>query len=153
MKIKNIKLSFGNLFLILVFLILCILPFVTPIKETISCKNSNCHVKDYSILYTNTKFYDLSNITLETRINRTYRYGRISLLPISKCNYSSIGKAENDMFMLEQKKDVVLKHASISDIAFLTLILFLFYVFFEKKKFFKYGLFAVLARTIYILLI
>ena len=139
--------------LLLFFAVILLIALFVPIKETISCKNGNCNVRDYSIVMTTNKSYDLSNITLEIEVNRTPRAGNISLSPISGCSYSGMGKAEDDMYRLNKGSDVVLKHASISDLAFLVIALLLFCGCLPNKKFTKYFILSLVIRLAYLLLI
>ena len=147
------KINVYDYILPIIIIILIIVPLIIPIKESISCVNKNCKIKDYSILATTTNHYNLSNITLDTKISRSYRYSSISLTPISKCSYSNLDKAEDDKYKLNNQDNVVSKHASISTLGFLGLGIFLLWAFFYEKKYTKYILIALFVRLLYILIV
>lgn len=150
---SNMKFTVYDYIFYIFIISLLLVALIIPIKESISCVNKNCKIKDYSILATTTNYYNLSDITLETRISRSYRSGRISLIPISKCSYSSLGKAEDDMYKLKNQDNVVSKHISISTLGCLGILIFLFWIVLSKKKFTKYIIIALSIRLLYLLIV
>jgi len=152
-----------------IFLILCIIlfiifsiifsvPLIFPIKESISCVNKNCEIKDYSFLYTTVSRYNLSDVHLG--IQTDFRPASILLTPISKCSYSILYKAEDDIDKLTSQDNVVTKHVSSQMLVWLGieiyLLLQIYLVWrkvFRKEKFTKYIIIAIMLRLLYILII
>lgn len=151
---SRIKHFFTVLFTAVVSIAMLLFSLFAPLKETISCENRKCTIKDYSVLRTYTSFFDLSNAKLKIRHQRSRGFDDIELLPVSKCGYSSVSKAENDKYILERNDNAVLKHACIGGIFSAAVFLFLFLLVCTMAS--KYCLFlaaAVVIRFLYILLV
>lgn len=156
---KEFDFQFILSILISVLFLLALL--LLPAKEIISCKNKICSVKDYSILITYNRAYDLNNIILYSDIGRSGRgrkfWNSYYLRPISKCAYFSENRANKDKFLLENNDSVYLKHISRDSIflfIFFNIIAFIC-IFLNKKLliYYKYFLLLFLIRLIYILVI
>lgn len=148
---------------IIIGIVFLLIPLFLPIKESILCSNKICSVRDSSILMTKNQTYNLNNINLYVDIGRQGRGARKGILlsyyirPISKCNYISANRAENDMSKLLDNNKVCIKHISMN-IVFYSLIysIILLYLFFYNKrlfKYYKYFFILFLIRLIYILVI
>lgn len=151
--------------IIALILLLGLLMFLSliPFKETISCNNNNCHVRDYSILKTNNANFDLSHIKLyiDQHIMHSVKFSHSEFFikPISECPYINVERVEKDKEMIESTDNIVLKH--ISGLYIFTFLFILFYTFFyykylftyTQKKYVKYLMWAVLIRLLYILII
>ena len=150
---------------------LFLIPLLLPTKETMSCNNRFCSIKDYSILITYNRSYDLnkhsSNILYISNRRKDVDYyladgvSKIGpsfyLHPISKCDYYSYDRASRDKYMLENYENVYLQHISKNQmILFIITYAIAFYCLYFNKKLFKYYMYFLLLlslRLIYILII
>ena len=152
MNILQKKLNVENLLRIIVITVLFLGTVCVPIKESYLCNNGLCSIKDYSLLITYNRIYDLNNIHLYVR------HGRMAvnlLSPISKCDYLSFNRAYEDEYRLKNNNYINSKHIS----RFIIILLFCVFPliaicsFVLKKNFLIYFLILLLIRLIYILLI